>query len=499
MKKFRLFYLLVILNLCLPVAVCAEVIWYPIASPKPIVQDKTAVLFPASRDYHATAGIPLRVLFNHWLRDPNILNAPDGYFYMVGTAEKSTLPTPIVASDNSNGWWYNDGIPLWRSKDLISWETMGYVWTFEKDATWAKAYKRSPHTRTDDNAPVRAIWAPEIHYIKGNYWIVYSMNYDGLGILKSTTGRPEGPYTDINPEGPLPGAIDGSLFEDTDGTVYFFSDGYRIARMKDDMSGLAESPRRLIFNPSPPWAEGINMTKINDTYVWYGAANSIVTINGKEERTYDCFSATSKSIYGPYENRYRAIPYAGHNNLFKDREGNLWSTQFHPQPFMNKALEPALIPVEINEDGIISVKRSYPRPVWKYTVEKPSEDWMNNEYNDDIWPDGEAGFGNPEIQNIGSVSDVGTSWTTNDIWMRKKNHLDNIPDNPHLFFRFDGIISIWINGSEIYSGNDSLLDYITIPIASDKLKVGENTFAICITKKTKYQYIDLGLIDIKTN
>ncbi len=525
MKKFRLMYFFIIVSLCFNITVSCTaepskpgkkeqplpdpdptpdpepdvVTWYPVAPPKSVARDNAVVLLPASRDYHATNGVPLRVLFNHWVRDPYILNAPDSYFYMVGTAEKSTLPAPIVSSDNSNGWWYNDGIPLWRSKDLVSWETMGYVWTFEKDAIWSKEYKLSPHTQTGDNAPIRAIWAPEIHYLKGNYWIVYSMNYDGLGILKSATGRPEGPYTDINPEGPLPGEIDGSLFEDTDGTVYFLSDGYKIARMKNDMSGLAESPRTLEFNPSPPWAEGITMMKIKDTYVWYGAANSIVTINGKEERTYDCFSATSKSIYGPYENRYRAIPYAGHNDIFKDHEGNWWSTQFHPQPFMNKALEPAVIPVEIDENGIISMKRSYPRPVWKYTTEEPEGDWIIPDYEDDEWLEGRGGFGNPEVQHVGSVSDVGTGWTDTGIWMRKKFHLDNIPNNPHLFLRFDGRIRIWMNGTEIYAGNDALLDYTTLSIPADKMKTGENTIAIYMTKKNRNQYIDVGIIDRKTN
>ena len=68
-----------------------------------------------------------------------------------------------------------------KSVLMKDWETMGYVWTFEKDATWSKEFKLSPNTQTPNNDPVRCIWAPEIHYLKGTYWIGYSMNYGGIG------------------------------------------------------------------------------------------------------------------------------------------------------------------------------------------------------------------------------------------------------------------------------------------------------------------------------
>lgn len=472
-----------------------KTIWYPVAAPKQETK-QAEILLPASRDYLAYDGIPIRVLFNHWLRDPYILNAPDGYYYMTGTTDVSSFPKGVQVSANANGWWYNDGVPLWRSKDLVNWETMGYVWSLDRDAIWAKEYKFSPHTATDDGSPVRAVWAPEIHWLKGTYWITYSMNYDGIGILKSVSGKPEGPYEDIKKDGPLPGNIDVDLFEDSDGTVYYLTDGYSIAKMKPDMSGLAEEPSELEFIPSPPWAEGITMTKIGDNYVWYGAANSIVSINGQEQRTYDCFSATSRSVYGPYTNRYRAIPYAGHNNIFEDKEGNLWSTQFHPQPFMDKALEPALLPVEISDEGIICIKRSYPRPVWKYSLEEPQDTfWMTEGFDDSEWKKGEAGFGNPEIQNVGSVSDVGTEWDTEGIWMRRTFTVESLPMSPKIFLRYTGAVEVWINGVSVYSVEDEPLDYLTIPVSSEVFKTGENTIAVSLKRGSGLQYLDIGVIN----
>ena len=150
----------------------------------------------------------------------------------------------------------------------------------------------------------------------------YAMNYDGIGVLKSTSGKPEGPYADIKSDGPLvPESIDASLFEDTDGSVYLLWNGYMIARMKPDMSGLAEEPRKLEFSPAAPWGEGINLQKINGRYVFTNAGIVPTPLKGKTVNTYDCFSATSSSIYGPYTGRYRAIPHDGHQDLFQDKSG----------------------------------------------------------------------------------------------------------------------------------------------------------------------------------
>lgn len=44
------------------------------------------------------------------------------------------------------------------------------------------------------------------------------------GLLKSTTGKPEGPYIKaLEGDGRLPGSIDRSLFQDDDGKVYILA------------------------------------------------------------------------------------------------------------------------------------------------------------------------------------------------------------------------------------------------------------------------------------
>jgi hypothetical protein len=112
---------------------------------------------------------------NMQLRDTIVILGGDGNYYLTG-------------SSGADIWDFNDGIELWRSPDLKNWSFVGEVWSFDKDGTWEKAWRW--HRK-----PVRAIWAPEIHYIKrlNNYFITTSMPPGNRGILRSSTGKPEGP------------------------------------------------------------------------------------------------------------------------------------------------------------------------------------------------------------------------------------------------------------------------------------------------------------------
>ena len=126
-------------------------------------------------------GLPgLRRLIDTPLRDTSIERGPDGMWYMTGTVE------PF--------WAYNEGIKLWKSPDLTNWTALGFVWKYG-ESPWHKPYleKKKP------------LWAPEIHFLKDTFWLTYSMpgwdgtaKTSGCGLLKSTTGKAEGPYMDMH-------------------------------------------------------------------------------------------------------------------------------------------------------------------------------------------------------------------------------------------------------------------------------------------------------------
>ena len=276
----------------------------------------------------------LKPLFDYPVRDTCVCLGPDKIYYLIGTTGHPT-------------WWTrNEGVRIWKSKDLKTWEALGLVWSFEKNMTWQKG-----QLDKDGKIASRALWAPELHYFKGTYWIPYCLSYGGTGILKSQSGKPEGPYLDVKQDGPLTGDIDASLFADDDGSVYFVWQNGRIARMKDDMSGLAEPPRQLKpANAGQVGFEGAFLTKIKGRYHLICA--DFMKWDGKTS-TYDCMAASSENLFGPYSERYLAVPGGGHNVLFEDKDGNWWSTYFGNDdraPFREK---PAILRVEIDQDNRI--------------------------------------------------------------------------------------------------------------------------------------------------
>jgi hypothetical protein len=291
---------------------------------------------------------PLKPLWELHLRDTIIILGGDGNYYMTG-------------STGDNIWDRNDGIELWRSPDLKAWKYMGLVWSFEKDGTWQKKFWTRSRV---GNGFVRYIWAPEIHYIKGNYYLAACVGNPGGGtfLMKSTTGKPEGPYrSPLVPNQKLGGGIDATLFEDTDGSVYFTSGGAgRIYKMKADMSGF-DGPEHQIQYERPAdgsWTrgsiamEGASLFKRNGKYYLGGAA----FYKGR----YSSVVAISDNIYGPYKQWHEAVPCGGGTNYFKDKKGNWWCCYFGNDPQSPFREKPAALRIDFDKDGKIFIAKKQP-------------------------------------------------------------------------------------------------------------------------------------------
>ncbi len=301
----------------------------------------------------ASPTLPLRKLMDTPLRDTSICRGPDATWYMTGTVE------PF--------WGYNEGIKVWKSPDLTNWTALGFVWKYG-ESPWHKKFLEAK----------KPLWAPEIHFLKGTFWLAYSMpGYDGTaktsgsGLLKSTTGKPEGPYADMQPAERLGDEIDASLFEDDDGAVYFLWHSGKIARMKPDMSGLAEPCHWLkttAADPNPKHHSGLCagiFGKDSFDHVGYEGM-FLFKRNGRYhlscgenfEGRYSCAMTSSANLFGPYGPRYEAIPHGGHNAFFKDERGQWWSTYFGSDNLAPWQERPAVLPVEFDADGRLRPKTS---------------------------------------------------------------------------------------------------------------------------------------------
>jgi len=266
---------------------------------------------------------PLQPLFDFPVRDTSVCLGGDGNYYLTGT---TGFPT----------WWKtNEGIRVWRSADLKQWTPLGLVWRID-DGTWQKQF----------HGENRAVWAPEIHYFRDTYWITFSMNFRGCGLLRSTSGKAEGPYVDVHPQGPITGNIDASLFCDDDGKVYWVYQNGLIARMNDDLTDLAEKPRLLQpSNYKHVGFEGAYLTRHGGRY--YLIAAEFL------EGQYHCMVASAEQVYGPYGLRYVAVPHGGHNMFFTDKQGQWWATFFGNDPKAPFRERPAVLRIELDAQGRI--------------------------------------------------------------------------------------------------------------------------------------------------
>lgn len=236
------------------------------------------------------------------IRDSFIYPAPDGCYYLTGT----TLgETGSYLSKTS-------ALRLWRSKDLETFESLGKVFDYrETPSSWQNNISRNLNS-----------WAPEMIFHGGTFWITYSTS-PGCGLLKSASGRPEGPYLDMGRV--VHKGIDSGLFEEN-GKLYLIWQNGLIAPLSEDGSEMTEEPVLLMPTDGQEVGyEGAGLIKVNGKYVLYAAEwNGDFRIDG----TYDMMYSVSDSLMGPYCPRRLLVPHGGHSCLFYDHEGVLRYTIF---------------------------------------------------------------------------------------------------------------------------------------------------------------------------
>jgi len=323
----------------------------------------------ANKDKYATGSViqsgllpNIKPIWDVCMRDAVIILGGDGNYYLTG-------------STGRNIWSNNDGIELYRSKDLKHWDYLGLVWSIEKDGGWEKLW------RMRHNHPVRAIWAPELHYLNHNYYIAFGMPPGGMSILKSVSGKPEGPYIHAtDPNKPLLGGIgpietsyliDPTLFEDEDHKVYFTYGGGRfIAKMKDDLSDFAEPLHPIVFETPVVDStkhlvgfckkngyvdigfEGATLFKRNGIYY--------LGVTDKTDDRYSMMIATSKNVYGPYRGRYEPVPCNGGTNFFKAKNGDWFSCFFGDDSQAPWREKPGIIKIVFDKQGTIKIAKKQP-------------------------------------------------------------------------------------------------------------------------------------------
>lgn len=314
---------------------------------------------PANVPTRSWPSVAIEPMLDVPLRDTAITRAPDGTYYMTGT----------IASQKADGYPdfdNNRGIRLWKSTDLKNWTDVGLVWDLDRDtikdprkSTWQR-YWRLP-LGPEQRPMVRGITAPELHRIKGDWYICFSMNQMGTGLIKSESGKPEGPYSD---HGQITaGGGDPSLFEDDDGTVYWLYGGGWLAKMNADLTALAEQP--VLLRPDRQSSLPGGYSKENNpnvcgdhplaigsggVFLFKAQGRYYLTAADYHSRTgysvNDTWIACADKIRGPYSHRMVMIGHGGGTTVFPDAEGQLWASFYGADDRAAFRDRPGIVPLQ---------------------------------------------------------------------------------------------------------------------------------------------------------
>lgn len=241
-------------------------------------------------------------VFKPILADPTVFKDPNSeYFYAYGTED----------------YWSTDGknhlVAVVRSKDLIN-------WTFVGDAFLIK-----PTWKANGG-----IWAPDIQYINGQYYLYYSYSIwadpnPGIGLAIAT--NPEGPFVDqgkmfYSNEFGGKNCIDPFYFEENN-KKYLFVGSYNNdpgngtygVELSADAKSVPDYSKK--FRIAAGDFEATVIHKRGSYYYFFGSKNNCC--DGANS-IYQVRVARSKSLHGPYlDKNGNDIAHAGNGSLVLQR------------------------------------------------------------------------------------------------------------------------------------------------------------------------------------
>lgn len=260
--------------------------------------------------------------------DPCILRVKDTYYVLTSTFE--TYP----------------GINIYESKDLVNFELVAHPLTDKV-------------INMKNNTPSSGVWAPDMTYANGEFYIVYSnMKHWARGPFKDSQNfiihskSVEGPWSEpvyINSSG-----FDASMFHDTDGKSYFVNmewdfrkggradsfTGIRVEEIDLKTLTLKGNAKTVFTGTDRGYVEGPHIYKKDDYYYLFCA-------EGGTDYNHAESISRSKSIFGPYEvhpdkllvsskdtNAY--LQKAGHASLVDGKENGWFIAHLCGRPLNEK-------------------------------------------------------------------------------------------------------------------------------------------------------------------
>jgi hypothetical protein len=134
--------------------------------------------------------------------------------------------------------------------------------------------------------------------------------------------------------------------------------------------------------------------------------------------------------------------------------------------------------------------------VWRYTMRKPTADWVKPGFDDSAWRSGKSGFGTTGTP--GAVTS--TTWDTAEVWLWREIDLpDRLYGDLQLWIHHDEDAEVYINGILALRVSGYINAYKGLPMTRagrDTLKPGKNTIAVHCHQTTGGQYIDVRIVEV---
>ncbi|MDE6402387.1 MAG: glycoside hydrolase 43 family protein, partial [Muribaculaceae bacterium] len=286
--------------------------------------------------------------------DPDVIRVGDDY-YMVSTT-MHLMP----------------GCPVMHSKDLVNWQTIGYVFDRLEDTP--------RYDLIDGTVYGKGQWATSIRWRDGRFYVLFSPNDQPYRSYIYTAENPAGPWELLTRTDHF---HDASLLLDDDGKAYVFYNGgpIRLRQLNDDLNGVKPGGiDQIVIMPDSTETglhEGSRVIKHDGRYYAF-----VISWPAGKPRRQLCYVADS--ITGPYtkhvvlESEFGGFPYVGQGCLVDDTEGNFWGMIFQDRGGVGRVLTlnpcrfvdgvpmlgdadgkvPAVVTKTLDADGVCRVSES---------------------------------------------------------------------------------------------------------------------------------------------
>jgi xylan 1,4-beta-xylosidase len=292
--------------------------------------------------------------------DPSVVRAGDDYYLV------------------TSSFAYFPGIPIFHSKDLVSWTQIGHV------------LDRRSQLNLDSAGISRGLFAPTIRYRDGTFYMIVTL-VDRGGNFYVTATNPAGPWSDPIWLPSVDG-IDPSFFFDDNGKAYVLNngpptekpryEGHRAIWIQELDVGAKKTvgPRTMIVNggvdlaKKPIWIEAPHIFKRNGYYYLICAEGG----TGYEHSEVVFRSSAPTGPWVPFAgnpiltqrhlDRSRQFPITttGHADFVETQNGEWWAVFLGVRPYgddlYNTGRETFLLPVTWQNDWPMILEGDAPVP-----------------------------------------------------------------------------------------------------------------------------------------